>query len=72
MESTFLISLNYSVSVIKCNGCCESIKGGVNIFIWMCECTEPECAVCLCVCVCFMCDIKTEYEQKTTLCVRSQ
>ena len=43
---------------------------GVNLYLYGCvSLLAPECAVCLCVCVC---DIKSEYQQKTALCVRPQ
>ena len=29
-------------------------------------------SLCVCVCVCFLCEIKSEYQQKTTLRVRPQ
>ena len=72
MESKFLISVNYSFSVIKI-AAGEHITGGVNIYLYGCvSLLAPECAVCLlCVCVCVcVCDIISEHQQKTTLCVR--
>ena len=48
MESKFLISVNYSFSVIT-DTCCEHITGGVNIYL--CEFSSlsvAECPVCLC------------------------
>ena len=47
----------------------------VYIFIWVCQPTGPQvCSVlcvCVCVCVCLcMCDIKSEYQQKSIVCVR--
>ena len=59
MESKFLISVNYSFSVIKI-AAGEHITGGVNIYLYGCvSLLAPECAVCLlCVCVCvFVCVI---------------
>ena len=39
---------------------------GVNMYLYGCvSLLAPECARCPCVC-----DIKPEYQQKTTLCVR--
>ena len=53
MESKFLISVNYSFSVIKI-AAGEHITGGVNIYLYGCvSLLAPECAVCLlCVCLC--------------------
>ena len=48
------------------DNCCEHITRGVNIHFYGCVILlPPECVVCLCVC-----DIKSEYQQKTTLCVK--
>ena len=47
--------------------CCEHITGGVNIHLYgRVSLLAPECVF---VCAC---DIKSEYWQKTTLCVRPQ
>ena len=57
------------------DSCYEHITVGVNIYLYWCvSLLGPECAVCLCVCVCvcFLCEIKSEYQQKTTLRVRPQ
>ena len=60
---------------IQCNkdNCYEHITVGVNIFTCV-SLLGPECAVCFCVmCVSMcLCGIKSEYQQKTTLCVRPQ
>ena len=48
------------------------MAGGANIYLYGCvSLLAPKCAVYLCVYVC-MCDIKSEYHQKTTLCVKPQ
>ena len=49
---------------IQCNtdSCCEHIAGGVYIYLYGCvSLLVPDCAMYLCVC-----DIKSEYQQKTT------
>ena len=60
------------ISVIQCNkdSYCEHIAGGVNMYLYECvRLLALECAVCLCVCVFVcLCDIKSEYKGKNTLC----
>ena len=70
MESKFLISVNF----FNTGSYFEHITGGVNIYLYGCvSLLVPECAVCLCVYFCvFVCDIKSEYQQKATLCFRCQ
>ena len=73
----FLMSVKHSFNVIKiAPGCCEHITDGVNIYLYGClSLLTLECNVCLCMCICvclFLCDNKSEYQQKTTLCVRPQ
>ena len=69
VENNFLISVKYSFNVIKIaamryKDSCIYLYGRVSLL-------APECAVCVCVCVC-LCGIKSEYQQKTTLCVKPQ
>ena len=53
MESKFLISVNYSFSVIKKAANKDSITIGVNIYLYgYVSLLAPVCAVHLCVCVC--------------------
>ena len=50
---------------------CGPMTSGVNVHLYECVSRlTPECVVCLCVylSVC-VCDIKSEYQQKTALCV---
>ena len=63
---------------IECNkdSCCEHITVYVNIYLYRCfSLPASDCSVCLCVfmhvSLCVR-DIKSEYEQKTTLCGRPQ
>ena len=65
VESNFLIPVKYSFNVIKIaavryKDSCIYLYGHVSLL-------APECAVCVCVC-----DTKSEYQQKTTLCVKPQ
>ena len=73
MESNFFDISELSIQSNK-DSWCEHITGGVNLYLWVCKTTGPWVyCVFACVCVCVsVCDIKLEYQQKTTLCARPQ
>ena len=61
-------SFDISELFIQCNkdSCGEHITGGVNIYLYICQSICPW-VYCMYFCVCSrVCDIKSEYQQKTT------
>ena len=66
VEIEFLVLVNYSFK-FNADGCCEHISSGVNIYLYgSVSLLIPECTGCVCVC-----DIKSEYQEKTPLCQTS-
>ena len=64
--------MNYIFSVRKIAVVCEQITDSVNIYLYGCvNLLPPEFVVSLCVYVC-LCDIKSQFQHKNTLCVRPQ
>ena len=50
------------------DSCCEHIASDVNVYLYVCHSTAPLTVFCVFV----VYDIKSEYQQKTSLCVRPQ